>query len=411
MLIKQNQLINLGLFFLLLHPFNLYILNTFHIYQFPLTILALMFFICSSLRFSKHIEGVFGWSIFFSYLAIRNVNYNDLIMYYFICLIVMIILSEKYDWRKGYIKTLLVLTAPHVIVTNVLFLVPSIYSYLRPLISANAIMFEGYKTGLTGHYSTNAIYLACGVLILGVNLFNTTDTGKKKKNTLLIFLIELFGLILTTKRGPLLFSLAALFITYIITDRRVIAKRIVKILLISVVFIVFLYITASFIPAMVEVVKRFSRDGTSGREGMYKLALSMFFRSPIIGCGTGSYRINFFYKLAIDSEHLYLNAHNVYLQLLAENGIIGLGIFLVVSGATLFRSIKLLRFFHTNGLRKEEEYLSTSVVFQVFFLLYCITGNPLYDSMVYMPYFIFCSLSYSFHHELKRKQNIKVIKT
>lgn len=204
------------------------------------------------------------------------------------------------------------------------------------------------------------------------------------------------AILLTTKRGPLIFSLASVFITYILVDKKRFSNRFIKVLFSLMILFVMFYLVANYIPALAGAFARFSEDGDSGRSVMYLLAIKMFLMNPLMGRGTGAYKIQYYYYLAKDADHMYLNTHNVYLQLLAENGIIGLVMFLFAAILTLIISIKLLQEFHIKN-NSNECVMYISVAFQVYFLLYCLTGNPLYDSMMYMPYFIFCAISYSFY--------------
>ena len=40
-----------------------------------------------------------------------------------------------------------------------------------------------------------------------------------------------------------------------------------------------------------------------------------------------------------------------------------------------------------------EGALSGSLAIQAFFIMYCLTGNPLYDMQVYIPYLVACGMS------------------
>ena len=45
-------------------------------------------------------------------------------------------------------------------------------------------------------------------------------------------------------------------------------------------------------------------------------------------------------------------------------------------------------------------HLSYSLSFQTFFLLYCVSGNPLYDKEMFIPYFLACSLTLYYNAKL-----------
>lgn len=328
-------------------------------------------------------------------MTIHNVGSIDSLVFYYVMLIMIILLTSVLNWQGNAIKLMVWMVFPHVFFTIMLFIFPNLYATIRPLIFVKNIMFEGYRTGLTGHYSTNAIYISISLLIFGSIVFQYGFKNVKKRY-IVFFLFSVLALVLTTKRGPLIFSMVSIFITYILVDKKRISDRFIKALSIALTLLMAFYLLSDYIPELSKFIARFSEDGDSGRSVMYLLALKMFFVNPIFGQGTGAYRIQYFSSLAKDSDHMYLNAHNVYLQLLAENGIIGLILFLYASIFVLNKSIKLLRRFHMEN-NNNEIIMYITVAFQIYFLLYCLTGNPLYDSMMYIPYFIFCSVGYSFY--------------
>lgn len=398
-MINRKQLVQIALFFMLLHPLYVYVLNTFKIYQLPLTIVSIIILIVAlimGLKIKKKaIMMCMPWMLLFTYMILNNKGEAENFVFYFSMIIIMLVLSMVPDWQESAIKIIAIMTFPHVFFTVLLFFIPTLYSSIRPFISADNIMFEGYKTALTGHYSTNAIYISISLIVFGAILFHYGLKNTNKKY-MICFVLSIFAILLTTKRGPLIFSVVAIFITYILVDKNRISSRFVKILMVLMIFGVIFYLLSKYIPSISETFVRFSEDGDSGRSVMYLLAINMFLENPILGKGTGAYKLQYHIYLAQDVQHMYLNAHNVYLQLLAENGILGLVLFVYAAFYTLLKSISLLRKFHKEGT-KNEKTMYTSVAFQIYFLLYCLTGNPLYDSMMYIPYFIFCAVSYSMY--------------
>ena len=99
-----------------------------------------------------------------------------------------------------------------------------------------------------------------------------------------------------------------------------------------------------------------------------------------------------------------MNAHNVYLQLLCETGILGFLIFMSGAIELFVRTLKLLK----KNIRDSFSIGSKGTIFfvltmQIFFWLYSLTGNCLYDTM-----FGFYSVSIGFVlGYLVQKKNIK----
>ncbi len=96
---------------------------------------------------------------------------------------------------------------------------------------------------------------------------------------------------------------------------------------------------------------------------------------PLIGIGAKN-----FYK----HNALGLDVHNVYLQLLAENGVIG---FCLMIFAFAYR----LRIAYYCSKANFDADLVLCLGVQIFFLLYSLTGNALYDVNFFYVYLIFSS--------------------
>lgn len=137
-------------------------------------------------------------------------------------------------------------------------------------------------------------------------------------------------------------------------------------------------------------------DITSKRIPLYKHALRLFIQNPIHGIGWGNYK-----KTVVGTVTMYteMQVHNIYLQLLCETGIIGSFFILLPMIMTYFYSIRTM----CKISKKRNEYsykwifaVIYSVYVQTFFLLYGLTGNPLYDYSFLTMYFLAYGLIYSF---------------
>ncbi len=93
------------------------------------------------------------------------------------------------------------------------------------------------------------------------------------------------------------------------------------------------------------------RTAGTGRTELWTVALAMFAGNPLLGVGHGRFLLSFreycgYAGIDFYTVHLYrTTAHNVYLHILAEQGLIGLGSFLLLAGAVfyfIFKHIKAL---------------------------------------------------------------------
>ena len=90
-----------------------------------------------------------------------------------------------------------------------------------------------------------------------------------------------------------------------------------------------------------------------------------------------------------------LNVHNIYIQLLCECGIIGFIAFVLFFLWNIVSAIKKLRrvALTPDCDSKIRIILTFSVMYQVFFLMYGLTGNPLYDAPTLVVYILCCTAS------------------
>ena len=186
-------------------------------------------------------------------------------------------------------------------------------------------------------------------------------------------IVALFGIILTSKRGIFVATIIALIVT-IILDKDIKINKISKqqfvILCISVVVVVIVgvyFITTN--DYVVTFLDRFTGNNiTTGRNVFYENAINDFSKGNVLeyifGKGTASaYLIN-------DT-----GLHNVYLQILYDHGLIGIMIY--------------FSFFVINLKKAVENRYFYSMCMQIVFLVYCMSGNPLYDYYFFIPYLMF----------------------
>lgn len=111
-------------------------------------------------------------------------------------------------------------------------------------------------------------------------------------------------------------------------------------------------------------------SGGSGRDELWQVAWRMSADNPIVGVGLNNYPVvaNDYVSEPGSLERLDLIvdkaqvAHNAYLQLLAETGVIGLGLFLVVAGLSLSAAWRAAGRFRRAGDRRFETVMHGLVV-------------------------------------------------
>lgn len=191
---------------------------------------------------------------------------------------------------------------------------------------------EGRLTGTIGDPNEFAATLAAGFM-LAVGISFTTAPGSIARLSLrLTAALCLFALLLTLSRGGLVALVAALFLAPFLARHRLRAASAVAAFLIAAVILV-----ASLAPD--DAVDRFTaRDGGSGRTDIWKVAIRMIDDSPIIGIGGGNFISSasdyVLFPGALHEKKTLISegsvAHNIYLEIWAEVGLVGLLLFLTV---------------------------------------------------------------------------------
>ena len=98
-------------------------------------------------------------------------------------------------------------------------------------------------------------------------------------------------------------------------------------------------------------------EGGSGRTDIWKVGWRMFEAEPIHGIGSGNFPISSIHYLiqpgVIERDEFIIStpkvAHNTYLQILAELGIVGLALFFTIIGFSIMCALKAARWFGRHG--------------------------------------------------------------
>lgn len=142
-------------------------------------------------------------------------------------------------------------------------------------------------------------------------------------------------------------------------------------------------------------------DVTSGRSRLTAWAVQLFLQHPVTGIGWGRYRTTTLGNATFTKS---LDTHNVYLQLLCETGVVGFAVFALV----FILSWNITRKSYCACIRSEDQNtmkwataLLFSFSFQTYFLLYCLSGNPLYDQFYQIIYALSCSIAVAFNYVSK----------
>jgi O-antigen ligase len=110
-------------------------------------------------------------------------------------------------------------------------------------------------------------------------------------------------------------------------------------------------------------VQRLTSANTSGRADIWKVGLRMVRANPIVGIGSGNYTIAEQHYLFVSPGTIqkvgYIldtpePAHNIYLQVLAEMGVVGLSLFLLIIVLSVRSAVQAVTLFNASGDRAME---------------------------------------------------------
>lgn len=247
------------------------------------------------------------------------------------------------------------------------------YRFVLPFFS-NSDQIESWLSNEIG-YAGFTYQLGVTAIILILSLFFLLSNHEKRDFRRILLLAIIFvALFLTGKRS---FTAMAVMIPLMIASFK--KGNIIKLSL----FLLFLgiigYYLFSFFVQNIDVfinipfINRFAKsyigsqmgeDISTGRFDLYEIAYKAFSQSPIFGIGAGLFK---------KVTHAYTDVHNAYLQVLCEQGIIGLILFIFPLLNILIDSIRQLRI----ASIKVIPYIECSVYLQIFYILYSFTGNTL----------------------------------
>ncbi|MDD5431486.1 MAG: O-antigen ligase family protein [Candidatus Omnitrophica bacterium] len=160
---------------------------------------------------------------------------------------------------------------------------------------------------------------------------------KSKYFFIVVFILLFICLMLTVSRGAWFAFLGSILLMSIWV------KAIWIIM--AVIGIVLLVLNQSFFPYLRERLSNFfvfSDQSSGDRRMMWEAAFKMFLSKPWLGVGIGTFMFNFKNFVSKDYPFTTPYAHNCYLQIASEIGIIGLLAFLLILGAFFYKNIKTL---------------------------------------------------------------------
>ncbi len=253
-------------------------------------------------------------------------------------------------------KVIVVFSAFNVIITFFSFLFPSQFDSVVHVILTNLNTRFEFASGVLGQTGSNAYVICYSILYFWIQIIS--NTGKRPIN-IILFCISIVALILTGKRGPLIWIMSSCFLVDMLSSHLKHSNRILH-MLSKYLVATLLLIGFSSILSNNEIISnslaRFEDMHDFSRLDLYSIAIKRIVDYFPFGLGAGAY------------NHFGMGAHNDYLQLLAENSIIAFCMYFAFIIRNLIISIENYK--HTN----EKQYLFFAGL-QLFMILNATTGT------------------------------------
>lgn len=330
----------------------------------------------------------------------NGVWFLDLILIVFLFFLLS---ANKTDvWFDTAIGMILIMGVFHAFWTIVCYLSPDIYySVVYPVVnniaqwSLTAMYSRGFMTGFNYTNSQDAIYLTSGLIVCVCFLLFSNSIHRFNWKRVGLLVVMAACLLLTGKRGPIVWFAVAFVIVYWLYNCDKPTSRLFKVAAIAVFTIAAVYVTSFVIPGILNFVYRFIEmseqgDITTHRTELWGMGFDAFLKSPIWGQGW------FWFKYH-NSYGLTYHVHNCYIQWLCELGFIGAipWFYFVITNVRhtviIIHGIKKRIIYDYNG--KVLRQITFSALYQFYFLIFAFAATSFYEPECLLPYIFSCAIT------------------
>lgn len=384
------------------------------VYSIFLLLLCLLGFFSRKLKLFK-IE--INWFILILYmLFIIVLNFPKSILYLALFVLGVIIL-----YKKNTDKFFALLIKACKLVSLILATSIMIQCYLPEIFYKFASHYYYYSNqfemvfimGNISHKYSGLIYevsFAAFVLSIGFACyFSDLINNKSKRMVCMLCLTYIYyGVVLTGKRSFILIIPIVACTIILLLEFKKISFKFIFLLVLVLIILILNY------NSLIHIVFNILSDGSgsllqlSSREKYWYIILDMFKRSPIIGSGLNSF--DYYFNLSnIKGIHLdFAGAHNSYLQILSEMGLVGASLYFYSLIKLNLRAIKCLSLYRLNG-NNEKLNLVTIATFVLFVcMIYAITGNVFYQPQQLITFFLFGNVVINEYDSLIKIRKVKM---
>jgi len=248
--------------------------------------------------------------------------------------------------------------------------------------------FKNAFRGVFLHKNSLGIFMSVSILIWLFSLYGAINEKKKFAIILYSGFLLLSALLLLLSQSKTSFVVLLITIIVIFLVRSMFSKKYGLVLLNIAIFFI-LIASLSFTKNFDSFLTVLGKDSTlTGRVPLWSLTWEYFLQKPLLGFGYSGFWSTPNGGASYIAEVLFLspNAHNGYLDILINLGIVGILLFLFSLQKNLFLSIELIR-------KKKNYWSFIPFALFVFFILYNITESFLLVQNSF-TWIIFVAMSY-----------------
>ena len=289
--------------------------------------------------------------------------------------VLYIAVGEMNRAKEMVTRVLLTFSMMNVLITVASIFFPETFATVMSQLLPNVNAKFTFASGIMGQTGTNAYVICYGLLYWLILL---SGNPKSKLKTIVLLALSLFALFLTGKRGPLIWVGATFLIVDLIRRKTMGEKNPLKRLWQYALLVAALMVFIAIIDSNELIQQTFDRftveedgDFSSGRLELYKRAILIIKENVFLGIGAGAY------------NYYGIGAHNDYLQIFAENGLLCSALFFIFIGWNIKNA------YQSYCLEKDVKSLYV-LALQVFMALNALTGT---SYLHFGFYFVFMELS------------------
>ena len=291
--------------------------------------------------------------------------YDLIIVSFFLYMIIRLYVPYKQSFQ------LIILAALYITMTQVAF---GILSWVMPSVLPKPwLEFAGVRT--TGSLHSVGVYTTAlfftGLILLNVGL----RSDKKWKRYLYVglFLTTLLATFISYSRASWLAGILILLFLVLMYPKFM--GRLAVVAVVAMIIVGPILIQSGYLDrARNRLTSEEADNSALGRLPVYLAAIRMFSEKPVFGWGYDNFdRFDRKYQSRVGNlvnpDEKDLTAHNVYLTMLAEQGLLGLGSYLLPVIVLFLRSRKVVPFIPDRGVLNKNLFYSLWLVILSFFVV------------------------------------------